>query len=188
MSRITEDIVAGTPDYMAPEQFRGETCPASDQYALAVMAYAWLCGTSLQGSYSYTELRNQHMYGWYLLAQEGTTISPAIEEVVLTALAKYPHKRFASVQAFADALEKAYLLAVGSGTDLPAPSSPKNFLPWGVNLFLAPMLSISSSYPALSDGVFSISTRCYSFSSRQSYPWQQKINRHLDFLTRPASP
>ena len=64
MSQITENIAVGTPDYMAPEQFSGKACPASDQYALAVMAYAWLCGERpFQGSYSYTELRNQHIYG-----------------------------------------------------------------------------------------------------------------------------
>ncbi|HVU68744.1 MAG TPA: serine/threonine-protein kinase, partial [Ktedonobacteraceae bacterium] len=30
--------------YQAPEQLRGQTSAASDQYALAVMAYEWLCG------------------------------------------------------------------------------------------------------------------------------------------------
>src|SRR5690348_5316650 len=35
---------AGTPLYMAPEQIRGKPCPASDQYALGIMVYQWLCG------------------------------------------------------------------------------------------------------------------------------------------------
>ncbi|HKV57199.1 MAG TPA: hypothetical protein VJO32_02925, partial [Ktedonobacteraceae bacterium] len=35
------------------------------------------------------------------------TISPAVEEVVMTALAKDPHQRFASVRSFANALEQA---------------------------------------------------------------------------------
>src|SRR5215469_11178143 len=35
---------AGTARYMAPEQLRGKPCFASDQYALAVMAFEWLCG------------------------------------------------------------------------------------------------------------------------------------------------
>src|SRR5438067_2933128 len=34
----------GTLAYMAPEQIRGQPCPASDQYALAVMTYEWLSG------------------------------------------------------------------------------------------------------------------------------------------------
>src|SRR6266516_1249663 len=34
----------GTLAYMAPEQIQGQPSPASDQYALAVMIYEWLCG------------------------------------------------------------------------------------------------------------------------------------------------
>lgn len=33
----------GILTYMAPEQFQGKAYPASDQYALAVVAYEWLC-------------------------------------------------------------------------------------------------------------------------------------------------
>src|SRR5205085_7649386 len=35
---------AGTIAYMAPEQLRGNARPASDQYALGVVVYEWLCG------------------------------------------------------------------------------------------------------------------------------------------------
>ncbi len=127
MSQITEDT-GGTPGYMAPEQFVGKTCPASDQYALAVMAYEWLCGERpFQGSPS--ELFNQHTYASVpSLREKLSTISPTIEDVVLTALAKDPHRRFKSVQVFANALEQAYLFSV-SGADLPTPSSQKELPP-----------------------------------------------------------
>src|SRR6266516_4675358 len=36
--------IGGTPIYMAPEQWRGQSCPETDQYALAVMAYELLTG------------------------------------------------------------------------------------------------------------------------------------------------
>src|SRR6266516_2320419 len=35
---------AGTPLYMAPDQIQRQPCAASDQYALGVMVYEWLCG------------------------------------------------------------------------------------------------------------------------------------------------
>ncbi len=127
MSRIRENT-GGTPGYMAPEQFIGRTCPASDQYALAVMAYEWLCGKRpFRGSYS--ELFNQHTFASVpSLREKMPTISPAIEKVVLTALAKEPHQRFANVQAFADALERAYLPPV-AGFDRSAPSTQKALPP-----------------------------------------------------------
>jgi eukaryotic-like serine/threonine-protein kinase len=34
---------AGTIAYMAPEQIEGHPCAASDQYALGVVVYEWLC-------------------------------------------------------------------------------------------------------------------------------------------------
>ena len=34
----------GTVHYMAPEQLQGKPRPASDQYALAIVVYEWLCG------------------------------------------------------------------------------------------------------------------------------------------------
>src|SRR5581483_10551185 len=39
----TKDM-AGTIAYMAPEQIRGEPCPASDQYSLGIVIYQWLAG------------------------------------------------------------------------------------------------------------------------------------------------
>src|SRR5207249_11061498 len=35
---------AGTLAYMAPEQLQGKPRPASDQYALGIVVYEWLCG------------------------------------------------------------------------------------------------------------------------------------------------
>src|SRR5436853_6324048 len=52
---------AGTPRYMAPEQLRGKPCFASDQYALAVMVYEWLCG-ELPFRGNMWKLRHQHLY------------------------------------------------------------------------------------------------------------------------------
>src|SRR6266516_6067135 len=40
----SEEKMAGTIAYMAPEQIQAHPRPASDQYALAVVVYEWLCG------------------------------------------------------------------------------------------------------------------------------------------------
>src|SRR5947209_16727714 len=103
----TSDTAAGTILYMAPEQIQGKPCPASDQYALAVVVYEWLCGVGPFNG-SYMEVAAQHMHAPPpSLREKLPTISPDVERVVLTALAKDPNQRFGSVQAFAIAFEQA---------------------------------------------------------------------------------
>jgi WD40 repeat protein/serine/threonine protein kinase len=101
--------IIGTWRYMAPEQFEGNPVPASDQYALAVMTYRWLCGElPFTGEGNIYALSYQHKNASPpSLRKMLPTISPAIEKVIMKALAKKPEERFASMQAFADALEQA---------------------------------------------------------------------------------
>ncbi len=103
----TQDVI-GTVAYMSPEQIQGRPRPASDQYSLAIVVYEWLTGDRpFHGSF--TELCTQHMFATPPpLRERAPTISPDIEQVVMTALAKDPHQRFMTVQAFATALEQAY--------------------------------------------------------------------------------
>jgi serine/threonine protein kinase len=102
----TQEVV-GTAYYMAPEQLQGKPRLASDQYALGIVVYEWLTGSRpFHGSFS--EIASQHMFVPPApLHEKVPGISPAIEEVVMTALTKDPHKRFGSVRAFATALEQA---------------------------------------------------------------------------------
>ncbi len=99
--------VSGTIAYMAPEQTRGKPRPASDQYALGIVAYEWLCGTRpFNGSYQEIAVQ-QVLNPPQALHEHEPTISPALETVVLKALAKDPLQRFACIQDFADAFEQA---------------------------------------------------------------------------------
>jgi serine/threonine protein kinase len=102
----TQDM-AGTISYMAPEQIQGKPRPASDQYALAITVYEWLSGDRpFHGSF--TEIAVQHTVTPPApLREKVPTILPDVEQVVMTALAKDQKQRFASVQAFAKALEQA---------------------------------------------------------------------------------
>ncbi len=105
-SRSTE-TAAGTVSYMAPEQILGKPQIASDQYALGVVVYEWLCGT-LPFLGSFAEVEQQHLFAPPPSFQEqGVEIPPSVEAVVRKALAKKPEERFADVQDFALALELA---------------------------------------------------------------------------------
>jgi len=97
----------GTCAYMAPEQFRGQPCPASDQYALGIMVYEWLTGMRPFGG-GEIELMLQHQSTPPpSLCGKVATLPSAVEQVVLQSLAKRPEDRFASVSAFAEALARA---------------------------------------------------------------------------------
>ncbi len=100
---------AGTVFYMAPEQLQGKPVFASDQYALGIMTYEWLCGTyPFQGTM--VELYSQHSaVPPASLREYVPSLSQEVDQVVLRALAKDPNQRFASVKEFARALEQAYL-------------------------------------------------------------------------------
>ena len=98
---------AGTPYYMAPEHIQGRPRPASDQYALGIVVYEWLCGTRpFQGDplqVMYQQMHNAPPP----LHNKVPVLSPDVEQVVLQALAKDPQQRFPNVEAFANALEHA---------------------------------------------------------------------------------
>jgi multiple sugar transport system substrate-binding protein len=121
--------VGGTPYYMAPEQFRGKPSPSSDQYALAIVVYEWLTGTPPFTEGDFIQLGYQHNFeAPPSLHEKVPGISSDVEHVIMTALAKDPQRRFASVQAFARALEQACQIAPSHQatrpTVVPLPSEP----------------------------------------------------------------
>ncbi|WP_165423796.1 serine/threonine protein kinase [Ktedonosporobacter rubrisoli] len=100
--------MAGTIAYMAPEQLQGRPQIASDQYALGIIAYEWLCGERPFNGTA-IEVATQHVLtAPSPLHIKIPSISSDIEQVVLSALAKDPQSRFPDVQSFAIALEQAY--------------------------------------------------------------------------------
>jgi WD40 repeat protein len=106
--------VAGTALYMAPEQILAHPVRASDQYALAALAYEWLVGVPpFLGTMA--ELTAKHLNTPPpALRQRDPSIPPEVERVVLKALAKAPAQRFPSVHEFVVALEEACKLPIGT--------------------------------------------------------------------------
>jgi len=106
ISQSTKEM-AGTIPYMAPEQFNGKPRYASDQYSLGIVVYEWLTGDRpFQGSV--LEIATQHMIKPPPPIREiNPTLPLEVEEVLLTSLAKDPQQRFATVHAFANALQQA---------------------------------------------------------------------------------
>ena len=99
----------GTPIYMAPEQFKGESPRVeSDQYALAVVIYEWLCGQPPFKGKTLYELAGQHLYTPPpSLQSRSSNICAKVDIVILKALAKDSKKRYKSIEEFAKALEEA---------------------------------------------------------------------------------
>ena len=99
--------VRGTPTYMAPEQWEATPVPATDQYALAIMAYDLLSGQPpFQGGLG--QVMYQHLH---VTPQPPSTLNPRlpadVDTVMLHALAKKPEERFGSIAAFARAFQQA---------------------------------------------------------------------------------
>src|SRR5690348_16239304 len=122
--------VLGSGSYLAPEQFLGQPCAASDQYALGIVAYEWLTSELPFGG-TPDEVVDQHLSVQPpSLREKVSDLSPAVEQVVLTALAKEPAARYPSVWDFAIALEQAATSGeVAVPPHLPAsPSGRRNAL------------------------------------------------------------
>src|ERR1700749_1187353 len=98
--------ILGTPNYCAPEQIRGDQVDArTDEYALACSVYALLSGEPPFPRDEVMAVMFAHLSASPPpLTSLRSGLSPAVDDVVLRALAKAPDDRFASCGEFADAL------------------------------------------------------------------------------------
>jgi serine/threonine protein kinase len=99
--------IRGTPTSMAPEQWSSNPVFATDQYALAIMAYELLSGRP-----PFVGGMEQLMYQHFSVqppppSSFNSQLPAAIDLVILRALAKKPEDRFPTVTDFASALTKA---------------------------------------------------------------------------------
>ena len=101
--------VLGSPPYMAPELWvdARDAGPASDQYALGVLAYEAITGRAAFSGHSRQKIADAHAQG--TLRPLGAEFPAGLERVIRRALAREPASRFANV------LELAHAFREGSG-------------------------------------------------------------------------
>jgi serine/threonine protein kinase len=127
LTALTEqNMVFGTPEYMAPEQARGDEVDARcDVYAAGVILYELLTGRVPFTAPTPIGVMTAHLVEDPLppsrRAPEG--ITPALEAVVLHALAKDRTARYPSAAALAGALETASARPLDVAATLPPPSA-----------------------------------------------------------------
>ena len=102
--------IMGTPGYMAPEQIVNEPLDGrADQYALALLAYELLSGRLPTDGQDTLAVLRAHVSETPLapLRQFRADAPPALDAALLRATSRRPDERFASVEAFIEALEQA---------------------------------------------------------------------------------
>lgn len=135
----------GTALYMSPEQCRGHAVPASDQYALACVAYLLLAGRPVFIG-TVAELHHQHLSETPLaITQVNKTLPPAVDGVLRRALAKQPEQRYPHVHAFAEALHTA--LAAYHAIGYPTLQGSASITPASLGIGNGPAAPISLSPP-----------------------------------------
>ena len=113
--------VMGTPQYLSPEQARGETAtPASDVYGLGVVAYECLAGRRPFEKETAVATALAHLND--PVPPLPASVPGGLAAVVLRALAKKPAERFPDAAAFAAALRGAG--ADDAATQVVAPPVP----------------------------------------------------------------
>ena len=98
--------VIGTPDYLSPEQVLGEPGgTASDLYALGIVLFELTTGRlPFEADSPLAAASRRMMVNPPPLTRYRPDVPPALQEVILVALRREPEERYASAEAFAQAL------------------------------------------------------------------------------------
>jgi non-specific serine/threonine protein kinase len=117
-------LVLGTPQYMSPEQASGDPVDErSDIYALACVLFEMLAGRPPFPAMTAFAVMAAHVNDIAPRVSDLVpSVSPAVSDVIATALAKAPEHRYASSVRFAEALASAAATSASTPSSLaPAP-------------------------------------------------------------------
>jgi serine/threonine protein kinase len=123
---LTQDgVVAGTPEYMAPEQARGETVdPRCDLFSLGSVLYAMCTGVPpFRSSSTPAVLRQVSDHEPRAIRSLNSDVPEWLEALIARLMAKDPAQRFQSAAEVATLLE-AYLAHVRQPINFLAPELP----------------------------------------------------------------
>lgn len=112
--RDSPDTTLGTPAYLAPEQIRNEPLtPRTDIYSLGYVIYELLSGKqAFPDATTPLDYMNRHLTASLpSLSERSEQIPSSIDEVLQTATAKDPTRRYGSAQRFASAFRAALPVA-----------------------------------------------------------------------------
>jgi tRNA A-37 threonylcarbamoyl transferase component Bud32 len=144
-------IALGTPAYMSPEQIRGETLDGrSDQFSLGVMLYQMLVGRlPFEGATAHSLLYKVIQTDPVRPAAINAALPPAVDGVVMRALAKDPADRYPTCAELARDLASALKGTAAAAPPAAAPAPPtvapapfesaprpaRSVLPWALGCF-----------------------------------------------------
>lgn len=121
--------VMGTPEYMSPEQAQGlpNVGPPTDIYALGVMLYELLTGAfPFKAETPMAMLAARLVHAPIPPRDVRGDLPPAVEDVIMRALARKPEARFASAAEMVAALRQAVGM---SESELSRPLTPQRGMP-----------------------------------------------------------
>jgi serine/threonine-protein kinase len=131
-------VVVGTPEYMSPEQGKGEPLDGrSDLYSVGVVLYQLLTGRLPFTAESAVGVLLKHLIEEPIApSQLVPGVDPHLESVALRAMRKRPDERFASAREMRAALTSARALTAAAsdrnvGADVPAALSSRSLLARG---------------------------------------------------------
>jgi eukaryotic-like serine/threonine-protein kinase len=117
--------VLGTAGYLSPEQAQGERAgPASDRYALGIVAWELLTGSRPFESENTTAEAAAHINAPIPAVSAAGDLPRELDPVFERALAKDPMQRYRTAGEFVAALRSAFSDAAGSTTELAAVAPP----------------------------------------------------------------
>jgi serine/threonine protein kinase len=109
-STLSHDILLGTPNYISPEQAQGksELTPRTDHYSLGIVLYELLVGRVPFSADTPFAVVHSHIYTPPPAPSSiNPAISPAVDAVLMKALAKNPEDRYPSAAAMVEAFRSA---------------------------------------------------------------------------------